>query len=244
MRKILLIFILSLIATFNITDARTRQDDVIYFYNYQSVYETDLKTKVDFSKIAAFDVEGNKLKLEINESKVNYDKAGHYQVTLKATDTYGSSLTKTVNVIVNKGQTQAVFLKEGEVVESETSKNGVYAGTYFNTTVFSVDNAQDNILDLAEHLQGTHGQCTEVMFMFYNNLYNRVVKTVQFDWIDEEDALPGDLVYYENMSGWSHVAVYLGEGKALHGNIQGVAQILDVHLPFGSEPNFARPIID
>lgn len=54
------------------------------------------------------------------------------------------------------------------------------------------------------------------------------------------DALPGDLVYYVNGgSGWAHIAVYAGNGRAVHGGFNG-NQTVEFSVDVGSGPVFIR----
>lgn len=249
MRKKLLTVALALVASFSFVSAQVRVEDAVYFFHYQSVYQTDIDQKIDFNKVLVYDVEGNKLTIQADDSKVDYTKPGHYQITLNAKDTNDKNYTKKATVIVSNEKQEVVnrpasTTYKAEASEAVESSSGVYAGTYFNTTVFSTDTSSSGVAGIANELVGAYGQCTEVAFMFYNRYYGRVMNTLQFDWIDEASAQPGDVIYYESMSGWSHVAVYLGDGMALHGNIQGSAQILPAHVSFGSTPHFARPILD
>lgn len=65
------------------------------------------------------------------------------------------------------------------------------------------------------------------------------------DIVPEDEAKPGDLIYYaDNGMGGSHIAVYIGDGKAVHGGwhsggLQTTA-VFSAHLPTASQPIFIR----
>ena len=60
--------------------------------------------------------------------------------------------------------------------------------------------------------------------------------------VSASEAQPGDLIYYaSNGMGQSHVAVYLGKGKAVHGGWNGGTTVsFSAHLPTASSPVFIR----
>ena len=66
------------------------------------------------------------------------------------------------------------------------------------------------------------------------------------DRVDASEAKPGDLIYYER-NGFtfadgtpqSHIAVYIGDGLAVHGGWMGMGtEIFSVDLPTASAPVF------
>ena len=54
------------------------------------------------------------------------------------------------------------------------------------------------------------------------------------------DPLPGDLIYYVNGGGgWAHIAIYIGNGQAVHGGWNGnETRVATVNV--GSGPNYIR----
>lgn len=54
------------------------------------------------------------------------------------------------------------------------------------------------------------------------------------------EALPGDLVYYQDGGmGMAHIAVYIGNGRAVHGGWNG-NQTIEYSVNVGSGPVFIR----
>lgn len=58
--------------------------------------------------------------------------------------------------------------------------------------------------------------------------------------VSAAEALPGDLVYYvDGGAGWAHIAVYIGNGQAVHGGWNG-NQTIVFSVNVGTGPNFIR----
>ncbi len=62
--------------------------------------------------------------------------------------------------------------------------------------------------------------------------------------VSASQALPGDLIYYvdgagTSLTGWAHIAVYVGNGMAVHGGFNGNQTIL-FSANVGSGPNYIR----
>ena len=61
--------------------------------------------------------------------------------------------------------------------------------------------------------------------------------------VGADQAQPGDLIYYaSNGFGQSHIAVYLGNGMAVHGGWNGMGtSVFSAYLPSASAPIFISP---
>lgn len=61
--------------------------------------------------------------------------------------------------------------------------------------------------------------------------------------VSQSQAQPGDIIYYQsNGFGSSHVALYIGNGQAVHGGWNGMGtSVFSVNLPTGSAPIFISP---
>ena len=65
-------------------------------------------------------------------------------------------------------------------------------------------------------------------------------------YIPASQALPGDLIYYNNGGSpgpqgiWDHIAVYIGNGQAVHGGFNGNQTIVFSVNVIGAGPNFIR----
>jgi cell wall-associated NlpC family hydrolase len=58
--------------------------------------------------------------------------------------------------------------------------------------------------------------------------------------ISAQEAAPGDLIYYANGgSGLAHIAIYAGNGRAIHGGFNG-NQTVEFTANVGSGPVFIR----
>lgn len=94
---------------------------------------------------------------------------------------------------------------------------------------------------LAEEFIGMPGQCNEVAQAFINSYYGEGYNIFDSYHVDKEEAMPGDIIFYENGGlGEMHWAVYLGGASALQGNIYGTTVLGSVYMTYGSEPQFYR----
>lgn len=236
MRKKILIIFIALVMTFNNISAITKSDDKIYFLNLDKSYQINENEQINLKDVKVYNYLGEKLDYTVDDDKVVYDKAGSYNISIKTTY-QNQEYTKNTTLTVQKNEPLPV-------VEEKPVLEPIDFGTFYNSTIFSYNEEINDLTEIANSLVGVSGECTEVVFMFLNSANKKIINTFNLERIPETEAQIGDIVYYEQMSGWSHVAVYLGNGKALHGNIQGQAQILDVHLEFGSEPIFARATLN
>lgn len=105
--------------------------------------------------------------------------------------------------------------------------------------------ARQAILNAAYAQIGVYQDCT---MLVTNSL--RAVGINFHDWpigyftlgyqVSRLDALPGDLVYYANGGGgWAHIAVYAGNGRAVHGGFNG-NETREFSVDVGSGPVFIR----
>ena len=171
------------------------------------------------------------------EGDVDTSKAGVYSVKV----TKGDKTIGYKSVVVAKDE-----LKDGGIVEAETNKE--------NTTTIKEDKetakkdnqagtSESNKLDkndsriaLAYSWEGMSGTCENIAYNYLraigylqNNSYevylaNRYAGN--FQKISSPSAFV-TLIEYDN---GAHVAVYLGEGMALHGNYSGKAKVASMYL--------------
>ena len=171
------------------------------------------------------------------EGDVDTSKAGVYSVKV----TKGDKTIGYKSVVVAKDE-----LKDGGIVEAETKKE--------NTTTIKEDKetakkdnqagtSESNKLDkndsriaLAYSWEGMSGTCENIAYNYLraigylqNNSYevylaNRYAGN--FQKISSPSAFV-TLIEYDN---GAHVAVYLGEGMALHGNYSGKAKVASMYL--------------
>lgn len=191
---------------------------------------TDLKKDTDLDAL----LEKYGLKYE---GDVDTSKAGVYSVKV----TKGDKTIGYKSIVVAKDE-----LKDGGIVEAETKKE--------NTTTIKEDKetakkdnqagtSESNKLDkndsriaLAYSWEGMSGTCENIAYNYLraigylqNNSYevylaNRYAGN--FQKISSPSAFV-TLIEYDN---GAHVAVYLGEGMALHGNYSGKAKVASMYL--------------
>ena len=95
----------------------------------------------------------------------------------------------------------------------------------------------NNAWVVARSLVGRGGDCWSICKLFIQlfsgkNINNRYIVS---------EPIPGDIIYYSNGGlGVQHWAIYLGDGLALHGNYNGIAQIKIIYLTGASYPVYYR----
>ncbi len=153
-------------------------------------------------------------------------------------------------------------IKEQKELEQAKINNSVEEyGTIaqpINNYVGSVDSLDNSnpLVIAAKELVGVDGVCSSVVQWAYDKAYpNMVLKqgrvingqpTGDGYVVSEAEAQIGDLVMwgYSEAAGTDHVALYLGNGMALHGNLRSFgkkAAITGVHLNNMGTPLFFRP---
>ncbi|WP_302607408.1 NlpC/P60 family protein, partial [Faecalibaculum rodentium] len=60
-------------------------------------------------------------------------------------------------------------------------------------------------------------------------------------YVDPSQAVAGNLIYYNNGgNGYDHIAVYIGDGQAVHGNYDGQTVVADAYLSTAGSPQFIQ----
>lgn len=136
-----------------------------------------------------------------------------------------------------------------------------YTPSYSNNNYTPAQNSYDRsnpIVNKALSLVGSSGLCSEIA----EASINTVGKTA---WLEEnfggitlhsltpenflkigyevgiDSVQPGDILYYANGGfGSSHVAIYIGNGNAVHGNFNGMTVIYSMYVPGASNPRVIR----
>ena len=210
---------------------------------------------------AAIDPSGVKIVTDDKET-VKINKIGTYHMKINASDSYGNEDIGTITVIVvstndaykaitGKGGT-LTRMANGEIPMSkallEMLKDKPVKPTYTNP-----------IVKAAIAQIGNHEQCSTVVNtalkavnvnavqkkVSVNGSVSYYLGTESFFKIGTEvpysSAIPGDVLYYPNNgSGGTHVAVYIGNGMALHGNVSGTTMILGAKFPGLPTPRVIR----
>lgn len=90
-------------------------------------------------------------------------------------------------------------------------------------------------------------QCTEVATAALNaaGVNAGVVwpsEYIQYGYyVDPSQAVAGNLIYYNNGgNGYDHIAVYIGNGQAVHGNYDGQTVVADAYLSTAGAPQFIQ----
>lgn len=101
-----------------------------------------------------------------------------------------------------------------------------------NAAKGQIGRRQDCARAVSNALQAAH-------INFYN--WPKYYKTLGHT-VAAKDARPGDLIYYANNGmGGSHIAVYIGNGQAIHGGWNGYTTArFSARLPYASAPQYIR----
>lgn len=145
-----------------------------------------------------------------------------------------------------------------QVAQNDTNTNDITAFENNIVSSDSVSSQESPVLQSALSMVGSHMMCDDLVTtalvnagmitgeapaIFMNgSLYN--IGVYQFpsvgQFISAGEAIPGDLVYYDNGGyGSSHIAVYAGNGQAVHGGWNGMNVVVST-VNIGSGPRYMR----
>lgn len=175
--------------------------------------------------------------------KFNAETPGEYTITVMAAD---NALNVTTREVPVKIISQEEYEAQLAAMEAEEAAKLAEQQERYNAELRAIIQSHANvdnsdIYALAESYIGMGGWCNEVATAFLSDYLGRPVNIFDSYSIDPSEAQPGDLVEYANGGNntW-HVAVYLGNGLALHGNWNGTTVIESIYVPGGSNPYFER----
>lgn len=168
------------------------------------------------------------------DSDVDADVAGTYTVTYSAKDNAGNETSASVSIIVEE--------KEEPVVEQSAYNS--YAG-YSTAGSSAVSVNGSSVASAAMSQLGQYQDCTSLVsralaaqgisFGGYPASYLALGNIVS-----GAEAQPGDIIYYADGGiGAAHVAVYVGNGQAVHGGFNGNQTVL-TSAYLGSGPVFVH----
>lgn len=231
--------------------------------NYTAIY-----TNVDVNKAGTYDVKVASIDSNYNVNEVTYSvevlaegekvdskklAAGCDEAQMgKVIDNYNITSTSTTVTILSKDQSTIIkkVEKEEKVEEVVSDPNSMSGG---DTTVYSsstINNYNGSpLVNAALGLVGSSMWCDDLITqalinagMMPSGLFIPVSAVPYFgSEIGAGSAAPGDLVYYNNGGvGGPHVAVYGGNGMAIHGGFNGMVKIFSVNLPNASAPRYFR----
>lgn len=112
--------------------------------------------------------------------------------------------------------------------------------------VFASGNGLNTYYDLATDYLGLPGDCFQMATKYLRDLYQDdsfKIRIADYEKVSYEDASAGDVIYYDSCASrhggyTTHWAVYLGDGKAFHGNWQAEVIIATPYMNACSTPNF------
>lgn len=167
--------------------------------------------------------------LGVEEAK----EAGDHDIEIIALDKGGNLASATLKVNALSAEDYEQYLEKFDF------KNNSWE-TLNRNMAAEKGEANQNAYDLALSFVGMEGNCFYVAQAFINAYLGNYSITSGYP-IAAHEALPGDIIYYNNGGiGFEHWAIYLGGNAVLHGNFEGRAIIGETYLKNGSEPQFFR----
>lgn len=162
---------------------------------------------------------------------VNLYEAGEYTITYTAADRAGNETVKHVNVIVEEAEVEepvAAYADNSSSYSSGYASGYANGGSVSGSALGQVGQNQD-CTSLVSRALAAAG----INFRGYPASYLSLGSTVS-----AAEAQPGDVLYYSNGGGGqAHVAIYLGNGQAVHGGWNG-GQTVVTTAYVGSGPTF------
>lgn len=209
-----------------LSESRVEMDDVDPLYVKQYV-----QTIVDNydGEIANFEIEH-----AIPEKDEERWEPGEYTVTYKATDSNGNVGTASLQMVIHETQDEEEvvgYTAAGEPVRAaSTAASYEGAGSVYGAALGQLGNYQDCTMLVTNALRSVgiyhHGWPASYLSL----------GTV----VSASEAQPGDVIYYANGgTGWAHVAIYAGNGQAVHGGWLGNQTVVNTAY-VGSGPVFIR----
>ena len=156
-------------------------------------------------------------------------KAGTYTFTVNAVDSSGNTASSQMSVTVNK--TEPVVVNTSNLYYGSNPDRSNYAGAsvLVDAAYAQLGRRQDCTMLVTNALAAAginyHGWPAGYFSLGYT--------------VSGSEAQPGDLIYYDNAgAGVPHIALYIGNGMAIHGGWQGSTKIAPAYV--GSGPVFIR----
>ncbi len=176
--------------------------------------------------------------------EVNLSKAGTYTMNIIAMDSSKNitSIDAEVKVLKQEEYDALMAQKERQRIIEEEKEQAVRRNAMREyLAADTTEKSNTDIYNLALNYLGMEGQCVAVARAFMNEYMGYNVNIYDTYTVSYDEAQPGDIIEYANGgNGLSHVAVYLGGGKALHGNWKGTTVIADAIVSGATDPIFKR----
>ena len=175
--------------------------------------------------------------------KFNGDEIGEYTINIIASDA-SSNISSDVLSVKVISKEDFFNLKDEKVQELIAADDTQREKLREEMRVMTNANSQEvysEIEFLAESYIGMRGYCNEVADAFLEEYLGHDVNVFDTHSITKEEAKPGDLVEYaDGGKGFWHVAVYLSNDMALHGNWNGTTVISSIWVQGATAPYFER----
>ncbi len=165
------------------------------------------------------------------EGSIDTTTPGEYVITVKAVDKNGNESSASATIIVKEKEKTAAELAEEHARKMAGTQVPAYSGgnTVADAAMAQLGVAQDctSLVTKALAAVGIHYHGSPAGYLSLGTV------------VSAADALPGDIIYYADGGvGTAHVAVYIGNGQAVHGGWKGTTTVASAYV--GSGPVFIR----
>lgn len=169
------------------------------------------------------EVDGDILDYDV-EDGVDTSTPGEYTVSYRARDVSGNEAEATLQVVVNERIIPTSF-QPTNTISDYALGNSVVAAAY---NQLGMNQDCTRLVSNALQAVGISHHSSPAGYMVLGNV------------ISSLDAQPGDLIYYaDGGAGIPHVAVYIGNGMAIHGGWKGYTTVI-ASAYVGNNPIFIR----
>lgn len=153
---------------------------------------------------------------KIDSEGVNLDEAGEYVYKITATDKSNNEATKEFKITVKEKEEKTEIVNGVVVTTSSRGGSSVAAGSK-QSAIYSAAMAQLGRYQDCTALASNALSAAGISFHDWPAGYMALG-----DAVSPSEAVAGDLIYYANGgTGLAHIAVYAGNGEAIHGGYLG-----------------------
>lgn len=233
---------------------RWKQQEQIHTFTYQvvdliapnlTISENEVKfmegdefDPLSYIQEAMDNVDGDLKEQIAIENPVDTAVLDTYTVSYMVKDSSGNTTTTEMQVVIEKKPEE----KPVQQVAKTSNTNQTPASAPASTPAPAFDPYQTDSVVAQRALSGVgkKGNCTSLVAYATGYFFPQADAEGFGPSIPIEQAVPGDLVFYkDNGMGGKHIAIYVGNGQAVHGGWEGDNIVINtVYLPTAAAPIF------